>query len=140
MDLAQTAGAGFIVSNVLDYTKWIRAMIDQALPISKAGHAALRSPRAITNGIRKDSPYTGIEGYSLGWDKAVYKGYEVFQHAGGMEAFGAEVVFFPELQYGLVAFGNIAGWSNYAEERLIWHLVDEKLGTPKEERFDWNKK
>lgn len=139
MDLLQVSGAGFIVSNVLDYSKWIRAMIDKAPPISKAGHQAIRKPRMLGPPIVGDSPYTGFVSYALGWDTGVYRGHQWWQHGGGMEAFGADVVFFPDLRFGLVAFGNIGRWSNYAEKSLIWHLIDEKLGVPEEERFDWNK-
>jgi len=47
---------------------------------------------------------------------------------------------FPALRYGLVSFANTAVTSGAVEERLIWHLVDDKLGVPENERFDWNKK
>lgn len=140
MELHQVAGAGFIISNVLDYTKWIRAMIDSAPPISKAGHKAIRTPRALYTEFGDDSAFTGPMGYSLGWFTSVYKGYEFYMHTGGMEAYGALVVFFPKLRYGLVAFGNIGGRSNWAEDTLIWHLVGQKLKIPGQETFDWNKK
>ena len=78
--------------------------------------------------------------YALGWFTGTYQGYEYFTHSGGMEAFGAEVIFFPALNYGIVSLGNTASTSNCVENRLIWHLVDEKLGVPKEKRFDWNKR
>jgi hypothetical protein len=48
-------------------------------------------------------------------------------------------VIFPGLNYGLVSFGNTGSTSNAAELRLIFHLVDEKLGIPYEKRRDWNK-
>jgi len=140
MELHQVTGAGFIVSNVLDYTKWIRAMLDEAPPISKAGHKAIRTPRTLFTEFGDDSAWTGPFAYSLGWFNGVYKGHEVYWHTGGMEAFGALVVILPKIRYGLVAFGNIATRSNSAEEVLIWHLVDERLGIKEEERFDWNKK
>ena len=46
---------------------------------------------------------------------------------------------FPALNYGLVSFGNTGMTSNFAELKLIFHLVDEKLGIPTEKRWDWNK-
>jgi hypothetical protein len=48
-------------------------------------------------------------------------------------------VIFPELDLGLVAFGNTGVTSNAAELKLIYHLVDEKIGLPKEKRIDWDK-
>jgi len=56
-----------------------------------------------------------------------------------MHAYGAEVFFFPDLDYGVVTFANTAGTSNIVGLELVWHLVDEKLGIPVGERFDWNK-
>jgi hypothetical protein len=48
-------------------------------------------------------------------------------------------VIFPELDLGFVAFGNTGVTSNAAELKLIYHLLDEKIGLPKEKRFDWDK-
>jgi hypothetical protein len=50
-----------------------------------------------------------------------------------------EIVFFPSLNYGLAAFGNTGATSNSVELSLIWHLIDNKLKVPAEERFDWDK-
>lgn len=69
----------------------------------------------------------------------VYKGHEVIQHSGGMEAFGTNVIIFPALKYGIVSFANTAETSNAIEEILMWHLVDERLEIPKDERYDWSK-
>ena len=142
MDLDIVSGAGSVISNVLDYSKWLKALLAQSSPISKEGYKALLSARTIVD--RDDDhglppPFTGTQTYSLGWQHSVYKGYEFYEHGGGMEAFGAQVIFFPALNYGLVTFGNTAATSNMAEERLMWHLIDDKLGIPEEERFDWNK-
>ncbi len=140
MELDQVAGAAFIVSNVLDYAKWIRAWMDQAPPISKAGHKAIRTPRTLTTDFGNDSAWTGPVGYSLGWFNSVYKGHEVYWHTGGMESFGALVVILPKIRYSAVAFGNIAARSNSAAEALIWHLVDDRLGIKEKDRYDWDMK
>lgn len=140
MDLTEVSGAGSVISNVLDYSKWLKALVNMAPPISIEGHKALRKSRTLLDPIIGLSPYTGPGAYSLGWHTGVYRGHEFFQHSGGMEAFGANVVFFPALKYGLVSFANTAVTSNAVEERLMWHLVDEKLGIPEKERFDWNTK
>jgi hypothetical protein len=86
------------------------------------------------------SPFLGVQSYALGWFTGVYRGYEYFEHSGGMEAFGTQLIFFPKLKYGLVTFGNTATTSNFVGMKLIFHLVDEKLGIPEDKRFDWNKK
>jgi len=140
MKLHQASGAGFIVSNVLDYSKWIRAWMDQAPPISKAGHKSMRTPRTLSTEFGDDSAWTGPCAYSLGWFNGVYKGHEVYWHTGGMEAFGALVVILPKIRYGVVGFGNIAARSNSVEEVLIWHLIDERLGVKENDRYNWEKK
>jgi hypothetical protein len=48
-------------------------------------------------------------------------------------------VIIPELDLGFVAFGNTGMTSNAAELKLIYHLLDEKLGLARERRFDWDK-
>lgn len=170
MNLGVVSGAGSVVSNVLDYSKWIKALINSSGPLSKSGHQAIKAGRTIVPD-EEESPYTGTTLYSLGWgnnvrfisqvpfrleDSAisstsldqemltitpqVYKGHELIQHSGGMEAFGTNLLVFPALKYGIIAFANTAETSNAIEEILMWHLVDEKLGIPKEERFDWTKR
>ncbi|TAQ87178.1 hypothetical protein B7494_g4491 [Chlorociboria aeruginascens] len=137
MDLVETSGAGSVISNVLDYTKWLHALILEAGPLSKAGHKAVRAPRIFMESP-EDLPFTGNLGYALGWETGIYHNYQFFEHSGGMEAFSTEIIFFPSLSYGLISFGNTAGTSFCAEQRLIWYLIDEKLGIPESERFNWN--
>jgi CubicO group peptidase (beta-lactamase class C family) len=140
MDLSIITGAGSVISSVLDYTKWIKALLNTSGPISKAGYKALLTSRSILEKDDGPSPFAGPETYSLGWFTGTYQGYEFFRHSGGMEAFGAEVIFFPELKYGVVSLGNTASTSNAVETRLMGQLVADKIGVPEEKRFDWNKK
>ena len=75
-------GAGMIISNVLDYSKWVRMMITRALPISPAGHEALVTPQII---VGKD--VMGIIGTSLygqGWMLQSYRGVDVVFHGGSV--------------------------------------------------------
>jgi len=51
--------------------------------------------------------------------------------------FVTNLVFFPRLKYGLIAFANIADGAIWAEKTLFYHLIDEKLGIPKSERANW---
>jgi len=137
MNLDEVSGAGSVVSNVLDYAKWACALMNKTTPLSEAGHEAVWRPRTI---VPFSEPYTGCRSYCLGWLTGVYQGHRFYEHTGGMNAFGTEMIIFPDLNYSIVAFGNTASTSNYAEIFLIYHLIDEKLGVPKAKRFDWNKK
>ncbi|ORY62645.1 putative penicillin-binding protein [Pseudomassariella vexata] len=133
--LDEASGAGGVVSNVLDYTKWIRCLLNEATPLSKAGHEAIKTPRMAMSGNGKgyDSPML----YALAWQTSTYKGHRVYTHSGGMEAYGAEVYFLPDLGYGVVTLGNTALTSNYVGNILVWKLINDKLGIPESDRFDW---
>jgi len=135
MELDQVTGAGDIISNVLDYAKWARALMDKKTPLSAAGLEELLRPRTI---MPFAEPYTGPRMYSLGWRTGVYHGHRFYEHTGGMNAFGSEIILFPDKRFSVVAFANTAGTSNFVEQVLAFRLVDEKLGVPLEERFDWN--
>jgi hypothetical protein len=139
MDLDIVSGAGSVVSNVLDYSKWLKAMIDSSGPISTDSHRQLRTGRTLLElDPRLPSPFTGPLIYTLGWITGAYGGYQFYYHSGGMEGFGAELIFFPALKYGITTFGNTAVTSNLAGSILMFYLVDQKLRTPLSERFDWS--
>lgn len=134
--LDEASGAGAVVSNVLDYAKWIRCLLNEAKPLSKAGHKAIKTPRIF---MEDNSPaYDAPRSYSLGWMVGTYKGHRVYTHSGGMEAYGAEVYFLPELNYGVVTFGNTPGSSNTVGNILVWKLINDKLGIDEKERYDWD--
>ncbi|KAI2838440.1 hypothetical protein CBS147343_9092 [Aspergillus niger] len=137
MPLDEISGAGSIITNVLDYAKWARALLNQTEPLSPAVYKAIFEPRTV---LPPEAPFTGPRAYALGWYTGVYQGVQFFEHTGGMNAFGAEMILFPSLKYAVVMLANTAGTSNYAQKALAFRLVDEKLGVPVERRFDWNAK
>ncbi|KAI9826733.1 MAG: hypothetical protein M1819_007278 [Sarea resinae] len=137
MNLDNSSGAGGVISNVLDYAKWARALMEQKTPLSKSGREAIWLPRML---MPLEEPYTGPRAYAFGWRTGVYQGQRFLEHTGGMNAFGAEIIIFPDINFSIVAFANTAGTSNCAEQALAFHLIDEKLGVPREKRFDWNRK
>lgn len=54
-----------------------------------------------------------------------------------MEAYGANVIFLPDLNFGVVTLANTALTSNLAGQVLIRKLLDDKLGVPEKDRIDW---
>ncbi|XMA10034.1 hypothetical protein WAI453_002825 [Rhynchosporium graminicola] len=136
-DLITNAAAGSIISNVLDYTKWIFALLYSSPPPEESYRDYL-TPRMLR--ASSDVPYTGPTSYALGWETSTYKGYEFYEHSGGVEAFGSHVIFFPEIGFGVCAFGNTGITSNVVELIAIWRIIDERLGVKEEERFDWGAK
>lgn len=134
--LSEASGAGGIVSNVLDYARWLRCMFDEAGPMSKKGHAAIKEPR-MNMGPDTEKGYDAPMSYAFGWMTSTWKGHKVYTHSGGMEAYGTEVYFLPGLRYGIVTFGNTATTSAMVGNILIWKLINDKLGVPEGERYDW---
>ena len=135
MPLEEISGAGSVLSTVNDYAKWLRCLIHQTKPLSKTGIDAIKTPKILTS--EDAEPYDTPLAYASGWFTGSYKGHRFWTHSGGMHAYGAEVYFFPDEKYGIATFGNTATTSNAAEQVLAWHLIDEKLGIPKQQRFDW---
>ncbi|KAK8130957.1 beta-lactamase/transpeptidase-like protein [Apiospora sp. TS-2023a] len=82
--LDEASGAGAIVSTVLDYAKWIRCLANEAEPLSKAAHAAIKTPRITPMGT--DKGWDGPGSYALGWMMNPYKGHTVYHHSG--DSFG----------------------------------------------------
>lgn len=136
MSLDGGSGAGGIISNVLDYSRWLRSLLREEAPIPKAGHTAVKTPRMVMpskSGAGYDAPMS----YALGWMLSTYKGHRVFTHGGSMETYGTEVFFLPDLDYGLVTMGNTQMGSNVVGQLIAWKLINDKLGVPEEERWDW---
>ncbi|OTA54193.1 beta-lactamase/transpeptidase-like protein [Hypoxylon sp. EC38] len=140
LDLA--SGAGGIVSNVLDYARWIRCLIrgdgdENKCPVlPKEAHRELKAARIVLSPESKKG-YDAPLAYSLGWEVGTYKGHRIFTHGGSMEAYGAEVYFLPDLGYGVVVLGNTELTSNFVGREVVWKLINDKLGIPGEDRYDW---
>ena len=127
-------GAGGIISNVVDYSKWIHTLMHEAGPVSKEGHAKLKCPFSI-QGVSM-APYTGPVWYGLGLDGGIYRNERVFSHTGGISGYASSFKFLPERKFGLVMSQNSM---NTAFEAIGWRLIDEFLGGPKDEFYDMNK-
>lgn len=131
MSVVEDGGAGAQFSSVLDYAKWVRCLLTEGEPFSKAVHADLKSPRMIESS--PSGPFD-ITLYALGWQRCIYRNTPFYKHDGGMLAAGATVVWVPKLNFGVVGFANTALTSNAVLDILVWKLIDEKMETPSEER------
>lgn len=125
------SGAGGMVSNVLDYAKYTRSMIEQSGPLSKEAHADLIKPRAFPPPF--DPHFPKLMTYCLGWFSGIYHGEHVIHHSGALEGFTANIIYLPDRKWGVVAMCNQMG---PGREVLVWHLVDEFLNVPMENRVD----
>ncbi|UNI24699.1 hypothetical protein JDV02_010426 [Purpureocillium takamizusanense] len=131
-------GAGGIISNVLDYAKWIQCLINESEPFSQAVHKDIRTPRMISDA--EPSLTSDVQLYGLAWTRTTIHGEVAYWHDGSTLTFGAEVYWFPNLKYGIVAFANGALGSNPAEQVLVHRLLEDRLSVPASQRADLNKR
>ncbi|OAR02021.1 hypothetical protein LLEC1_01619 [Akanthomyces lecanii] len=71
--------------------------------------------------------------YGLAWFRTTIHGHVVYQHTGSTESHGANVVWLPELNYGLVIFVN---QPNEVRHVIARRLIEDRIGTPEADRFD----
>ncbi|EED23037.1 penicillin-binding protein, putative [Talaromyces stipitatus ATCC 10500] len=128
---AVLSGAGAVISNVLDYAKYIRSMMRQSGPLSKAGYAAMLTPRSFCPQMLPQLKKQML--YTLGWMSSTYHGEFVMLHPGGLEGMTATMVYFPERDWGALVFCNADG---PGRETLAWYLIDEMLTVPQSQRIN----
>ncbi|KAH6647997.1 beta-lactamase/transpeptidase-like protein [Truncatella angustata] len=131
------SGAGAILSNVVDYSKWVRALVHEDGFLSKDTHDAIKMPRMFNSG--SGGNYDAPTAYALGWVTSTYKGHRIWFHGGATDAFGSNVIFFPDLKFGVVTLANSAFFGNAIGEIVSFELADDRLGLSQEERADWGK-
>ncbi|QKD62565.2 beta-lactamase/transpeptidase-like protein [Fusarium oxysporum Fo47] len=125
------SGAGAIISNVLDYTKWIKCLLRQEAPLSKLVHKDIRRPRIVEN---PDPAHgTDISLYGLSWWRTSIDGHVVYWHSGSTTAHGALIYWLPEEDYGVVVLAN---HPSPVREIIVRQLVNDRLKVPLERRYD----
>ncbi|KAK8196090.1 hypothetical protein M8818_007242 [Zalaria obscura] len=132
-DMPPPNGAGGIVSNVMDFTKWIRVLMNEDGPISKASHTAMKYPHSIEEA--KSYPFTGPTWYGFGIFGAYYRGHLVYFHNGQIGGYVARMTWIPDLKWGVATMQNAA---NLAQDVLTHKLIDDFLETPENERAKMN--
>lgn len=141
-DIAPSKGSGGIVSNVLDYTHWVRHLMnptDINYALSKNTANDMRSPRMLVEPDQR-KPYVGPQAYGLGLYSQVYDGREIIQHSGASPGHMSTMIMVPptaneDADAGLAIVIMQNTWS-LAQDIVAWHLLDKFLGTPPEKRFD----
>ena len=136
LDAPHESGCGATISNVLDYAKWLGCMMTSSGPLSPAGHHALRSPRIISNSNPEElTGFRGFEFYALGWEVSNYRGEVMVWHTGHLPGFSTVMLFFPRIRWGITMMAN--GGTGGAIQVLLFQMIDDMLGIPKQARFDW---
>ncbi|KAI4138352.1 MAG: hypothetical protein LQ341_004712 [Variospora aurantia] len=127
-------GAGFVLSNVVDYAKWLKCLLYETEPLSKQSHKNIRKPRMLAYPEEKTGPAEVLHG--LGWQQKVVHGILVYMYGATEAAYATQVYWLPEHKYGLMTMANVATPGNAAEETIACKMIEDKLGVPVDERFD----
>ena len=126
-DWPANSGAGAIVSNVLDYARWVRELIEREGPLK--GHETLTDPRIIyyqNEDLDLPAPF---HTYALGWVVDIYRGQYIYSHGGGWPGYASWVGFIPDKKFGFVVMGNSSS-ARYAAFKLVTYLLDKHLDLP----------
>ena len=127
-------GAGAMISNVLDYAKWMKCLLDRASPLSEAIHRDIRLPRMVPAFQTIGSDVTS---YAIGWFQATIHGRTVYWHSGSTGIHGALVYWFPNDSYGITIFVNSV---SPIRQILLFKLLEDKFNVPHEQRIDVEKR
>lgn len=129
----EVSGAGAAISTVLDYAKWIKALLRKDGVLSEAVHDDIRKPRFIFN--QYPAPGVDVTLYSLGWFRTVFHGELAYWHSGSTVTHGTLVYWLPERDYGVAMMTNAA---NEVRDVIMYRLLEERLGVPEEKRVKMN--
>lgn len=121
---AKTA-AGGIVSNVLDYSRWVQELLDRDGPLS--GHDSLTKPRIFSFEQGPTDCPMPYHGYALGWFVWHYRGEHLCSHTGGWPGYSSYVGIIPERKFGMVLMANSSS-AGCLNSQLSIHLMDKILG------------
>lgn len=127
MNYPPTTGTGAIVGNVLDYAKWLRALIFKTEPLVPQIYDPLLKPRSIILAPESTYPPAPYHLYALGWWVENYAGTQFYWHSGSWPGFGIMVGFIPEREFGFAIMGNAVD-ARMAGKALYMHLMDKMLG------------
>ncbi|KAF2757736.1 beta-lactamase/transpeptidase-like protein [Pseudovirgaria hyperparasitica] len=136
-DAPEVSGAGVMITNVVDYAKYLRAIMNEDPRIlSHESYVELRKPRTFLS-ADEHSAFTGPVGYSFGWEITVYKGHQLFYHDGSVPGYAAKMMYIPEKNWTLALMSNTDMYSDWAIDIVCFELLDNLLEIPAKERFDW---
>jgi CubicO group peptidase (beta-lactamase class C family) len=127
MNYSPITGTGAIVSNVLDYARWLRALIYKSTPLSPPIFDRLVQSRSIISSDGDLYPPGPYHLYALGWWVENYAGEQFYWHSGSWPGFGTLVGFVPERGFGFVVMRNTVD-ARIVGKALYTRLMDKLLG------------
>lgn len=126
-------GAGAVVSNVLDYAKYLRVMMAEGGPVSAAGHRELKRPRTFydhTTELFAPGPVH----YGLAWAGGVLEGELVHFHTGTINTFVTFMATAPARGYGVVVLANS---NSKVRELVTYRALYDLFGVEEGRRKDF---
>ncbi|PSR97423.1 beta-lactamase/transpeptidase-like protein [Coniella lustricola] len=100
------AAAGAVYSNVADYTKYLRIMLAEAGPMSKAGHREVKMPRSFMDFNKEMFITPTMEWYGLAWMAGVFEGEHAYWHTGTVNNMVTYMLIVPSREIGIVVMAN----------------------------------
>jgi CubicO group peptidase (beta-lactamase class C family) len=131
LDMSIDEAAGAVISNVLDYAKYLRTMINEAGPISKAGHRELKAARSFYG--QDSPPFVGPTTYTLGWMSGIFQGEQIWMHSG--QVIGTTwMLMVPSKKIGIAVMTNS---SSKSMTLVLYRILYDIFGVKMEDRFDF---
>jgi CubicO group peptidase (beta-lactamase class C family) len=108
-----TLGDGGLFTNITDMAKWVINFYSPIAGDSKDINQLTENGR-LNNGNKID--------YALGIVKNKYKGWQQFQHSGGLAGYRTFISVFPDLKMGFLVFSNVGNFNSDAKTHDIAKL------------------
>lgn len=110
-EIASTrAGAGGVISNAIDMSKWISMWLNEGTYRGKfIIPGSVYHNTTSSYAVYLDHPvdhYNSIGGYGLGWSRLSYRGYDLVVHTGGIPGVSTLASFLPYAEFGVLVFAN----------------------------------
>jgi len=127
-----TPAAGGVNASIQDMAQWLKAQLGNAPEVLAPDvleliHAPQVSTPAETRRMRGALPDLRSSHYALGWRVYDYAGETVVAHGGTVDGYGAQIMFLPDRNVGIVVLSN-------TRSKRLWRIapmfLDLTLGRP----------
>ncbi|KAF9162301.1 hypothetical protein DFQ26_003692 [Actinomortierella ambigua] len=126
------APAGDIYANIIDLSRWARAImnngqLDGKQVLAKETVQTITTPWNIEQDFSRHDP-ASTAAYGLGWAIESYKGHRVVQHGGANPGYRTSLVLFPDDDLAIVCLSN-NNINNLVDE-IPYYIVDRFFNLP----------
>ena len=124
-DIPPANGSGGIITNVLDYTNWVRQFLYPSKDGNALNAAAVKDMTAAHMPVPPSwYPYS-THTYGFGLETVTYRGHLLTGHRGAIAGYMAAMYWFSELEWGFVALQNSYSFAmNVVQFKLMDDFLD----------------